>query len=63
MGNAGPGKQFEICRLEIVTRDAKGGDFFLYLDKEMPPRTRPVSSATVPFPASPTGGAQGRPRH
>ena len=42
---------------EIVTRDAKGGDFFLYLDDEMPPRTKPVRSATVPFPSSSKAGA------
>lgn len=42
---------------EVVTRDAKGGDFFLYLDNEMPPRTKPVRSATVPFPASSKAGA------
>ena len=42
---------------EIVTRDAKGGDFSLYLDEEMPPRTRPVQSSTVPFPVSPKAGA------
>ena len=41
----------------FLRRDAEGGDFSLYLDEEMPPRTRPVQSSTVPFPASPKAGA------
>ncbi len=42
---------------EILTRDAEGGDFSLYLDEEMPPRVKPVKSSNLPFPASPKSGA------
>ncbi len=40
---------------EILTRDAEGGDFSLYLDQEIPPRIKPVRSSTIPFPASKNG--------
>ena len=40
---------------EILTRDAAGGDFSLYLDEEMPPRIKPVKSSTIPFPDSKNG--------
>ena len=42
---------------EILTRDAKGADVFLFLDEEMPPRIQPAFSKTIPFPASPKSGA------
>ncbi len=41
---------------EILTRDAKGADVFLFLDQELPPRIGPAFSKTIPFPASPKSG-------
>ena len=41
---------------EILTRDAKGADVFLFLDQELPPRIQPAFSKTIPFPASPKSG-------
>ena len=41
---------------EILTRDAKGADVFLFLDQELPPRLQPAFSKTIPFPASRKSG-------
>ena len=41
---------------EILTRDAKGADVFLFIDQELPPRLQPAFSKTIPFPASRKSG-------